>query len=146
MTASNVFSATSFSMLNGGRMVKITLWPVCFSNSPAMAFAAIYVDPTLSTRTSAAGARVDETISVSVLTVIAQKDRCMMSSRNAAVLIARRLNAGALRMPVSPVGLSPLIFGAAGGCRLRLRDRRRRCRFLRGRLDLGFGELAPQVC
>jgi hypothetical protein len=47
-------------MLNGGRTVKITLWPVCFSNSAAMAFAAICVDPTLSTRTSAAVARVDE--------------------------------------------------------------------------------------
>jgi hypothetical protein len=32
--------------------------PVCFSNSVAMAFAAICVDPTVRTRTSAAGARV----------------------------------------------------------------------------------------
>ena len=76
-------------MLNGGRMVKITLWPVCFSNSAAMAFAAICVEPTLSTRTSAAVARVDETMSVSVLTTIVRKDRRMMSSSNDAVVIAR---------------------------------------------------------
>src|SRR5262245_58883693 len=89
MTASNVFSATSLSMLKGGRIVKVTLWPVCFSNSVAMAFAAICVDPTLSTRTSAAVARVDETMSVSGLTTIVRKDGSMMSSRNAAVVIAR---------------------------------------------------------
>ena len=44
-----------------------------------------------------------------------------------------------------PVGLSPLIRGAAGGRRLCLPDGRR-CRSLSGRLDLGFGELAPQIC
>ena len=54
-----------------------------------MALAAICVDPTLSTRTSAAVARVDETMSVSVLTTIVRKDGRMMSSRNAAVVIAR---------------------------------------------------------
>ena len=54
-----------------------------------MAFAAICVDPTLSTRTSAAVARVDEIMSVSVLTTIVRKDGRMMSSRNAAVVIAR---------------------------------------------------------
>jgi hypothetical protein len=42
-----------------------------------------------------------------------------------------------------PVDLSPLILGSAGGQGLRLPDGRRRCRSLRGRLDLGFGELAP---
>jgi hypothetical protein len=66
MTASNVFSASSLSMSNGGRIVKVNLWRVCFSNSVAMAFAAICVDPTLSTRTSAALARVDETMSHAV--------------------------------------------------------------------------------
>src|SRR5262249_29503849 len=80
MTASNAFSASSFSMSNGGRIVKVTLWRVCFSNSVAMAFAAICVDPTLSTRTSAAEARVDETMSISVLTTIVRKDGRMMSS------------------------------------------------------------------
>jgi hypothetical protein len=44
-----------------------------------------------------------------------------------------------------PVGLSPLIRGGACGRGLRLPDGRR-CRSLSGRLDLGFGELAPQVC
>jgi hypothetical protein len=44
-----------------------------------------------------------------------------------------------------PVGLSPLIRGAAGRRRLCLPDGRR-CRSLSGRLDLGFGELAPQIC
>ena len=43
-----------------------------------------------------------------------------------------------------PVDLSPLIL--ADGRRFRLPDGRRRCRSIRGRLDLGFGELAPQVC
>src|SRR5215510_10656890 len=86
MTA--IFSASSLSMSNGGRIVKVTLWWVCFSNSVAMAFAAICVEPTLSTRTSAAVARVDETMSVSVLTIV-RKDGRMMSSRNAAVVIAR---------------------------------------------------------
>src|SRR5215469_14065874 len=81
MTASNVFSASSLSMSNGGRIVKVTLLHVCFSNSVAMAFAAICVDPTLSTRTSAALARVDERISVSVLTTMVRKDGRMMSSR-----------------------------------------------------------------
>jgi hypothetical protein len=48
---------------------------------------------------------------------------------------------------VLPVGLSPLVLGAARGRRLCLPDGRRWwCRFLRGRLDFGFGELAPQVC
>src|SRR5215467_9914313 len=89
MIASNVFSASSLSMLNGGRIVKITLWPVCFSNSVAMAFAAICVDPTLSTRTSAVVARVGATMSINVLTAIVRKDGRMMSSRNAAVVIAR---------------------------------------------------------
>src|SRR5262249_35309865 len=89
MTASNAFSASSFSMSNGGRIVKVTLWRVCFSNSVAMAFAAICVDPTLSTRTSAAEATVDETMSINVLTAIVRKDGRMMSSRNAAVVIAR---------------------------------------------------------
>src|SRR5437870_2206575 len=89
MTVSNVFAASSLSMSNGGRMVKVTLWPVCFSNSAAMAFAAICVDPTLSTRTSAAVARVDEAMSVSALTAIVRKDRRMMSSRNDAVVIVR---------------------------------------------------------
>src|SRR6516164_7193579 len=89
MTASNAFSASSLLMSNGGRIVKVTLWWVCFSNSVAMALAAICVDPTLSTRTSAAVARVDETMSVSVLTTIVRKDGRMMSSRNAAVVIAR---------------------------------------------------------
>src|SRR5215475_12607501 len=89
MTASNVFSASSLSMLNGGRIVKVTLWPVSLSNSAAMAFAAICVEPTLSTRTSAAVARVDETMSVRVLTTIVRKDGRMMSSTNAAVVIAR---------------------------------------------------------
>src|SRR3954471_14172415 len=42
-----------------------------------------------------------------------------------------------------PVGLSPLILGAAGGSRLRVRHR---CRSLSGRLDLGFGKLAAKVC
>ena len=59
-------------------MVKATLLRVCFSNSVAMAFAAIYVDPTLSTRTSAALARVKERISVSVLTTMVRKDGRMM--------------------------------------------------------------------
>src|SRR5260221_137436 len=80
MTASNVFSASSLSMSNGGRIVKVTLLRVCFSNSVAMTLAAICVDPTLSTRTSAAAARVDETMSISVLTTIVRKDGCMMSS------------------------------------------------------------------
>src|SRR2546421_4888670 len=44
-----------------------------------------------------------------------------------------------------PVGLSLLIFGAACGRRIHLPDGRRWCRSLRGRLDLGFGELAAQV-
>ena len=42
-----------------------------------------------------------------------------------------------------PVGLSPLILGAAGGSRLRVRHR---CRSLSGRLDLRFGKLAAKVC
>src|SRR5262245_46204011 len=88
MTASNVFSASSLSMSNGGRIVKVTLLRVCFSNSVAIAFAAICVDPTLSTRTSAAEARVDETISISVLTTIVRKDGRIMSSRNAAMVRA----------------------------------------------------------
>ena len=45
-----------------------------------------------------------------------------------------------------PVGLSPLILGAAGGSRLRLLEGRHRCRSLSGRLDLRFGELAAKVC
>jgi hypothetical protein len=45
------------------------------------------VELTLRTRTSAAGARVDETISVTVLTDRAQKDSCMVSSKIAAVVI-----------------------------------------------------------
>jgi hypothetical protein len=49
-------------------------------------------------------------------------------------------------MPTLPVDLSPLVLRAAGGCRLCLPDGRRWCRFLLGRLDFGFGELAPQVC
>src|SRR6516165_7193799 len=88
MTASNAFDASSLSISNGGRIVKVTLWRVCFSNLVAMALAAICVDPTLSTRTSAAVARIDETMSVSVLTTIVRKDWLMMSSRNAAVVIA----------------------------------------------------------
>src|SRR5215831_18334215 len=90
MTASNVFSASSLSMSNGGRIVKVTLWRVSLSNSVAMAFAAICVDPILRTRTSAARAGADEMISVSVLTAVVQKNRRMMSSRNAAVVIARK--------------------------------------------------------
>src|SRR5262249_27918029 len=89
MTASNAFSASSLSMSNGGRIVKVHLVRVCFSNSVAMTFAAICVDPMLSTRTSAAVARVDETMSTSVLTTIVRKDGRMMYSRNAAVVIAR---------------------------------------------------------
>src|SRR5262245_9310742 len=89
MTASNVFSASSLSMSNGGRMVKVTLWRGCFANSGAIGFAPVSVDPTLSTRTLAAVARVDETMSVSVLTTIVRKDGRMFSSRNAAVVIAR---------------------------------------------------------
>ena len=38
------------------------------------------------------------------------------------------------------------ILCAAGGRRLRLPEGRHRWRSLRGRVDLGFGELAPQVC
>jgi len=56
------------------------------------------------------------------------------------------LSAGALQMPTLPVDLSPLVLRAAGGCRLRLPDGWQLCRFLCGRLDLGFGELAAQVC
>src|SRR5262249_43833526 len=82
MTASNVFSASSLSNSNGGRILKVTLWPVCFSNSVAMAFAAIRVDPTLSTRTSAALARVDEPMSVSTLTAMGRKNRRIVSSGN----------------------------------------------------------------
>src|SRR5262245_65500282 len=89
MTASNVFSASSLSMSNGGRIVKVTLWRVSLSNSVAMAFAAICVDPMLRTRTSAARAGADEMISVSVLTAVVPKNRRMMTSRNAAVGIAR---------------------------------------------------------
>jgi hypothetical protein len=48
-------------------------------NSVAMVFAAICVEPTLRTRTSAAEARVDEMISVLMLTAITQKDSCMVS-------------------------------------------------------------------
>ena len=51
---------------------------------------------------------------------------------------------GTLRM--ARIGLSPLILCAAGGRRLRLPEGRHRWRSLRGRVDLGFGELAPQVC
>ena len=53
---------------------------------------------------------------------------------------------GAEALKALPVGLSPLILGAAGGRRLRLPEGRHRCRSLGGRLDLRFGELAPQVC
>jgi hypothetical protein len=49
-------------------------------------------------------------------------------------------------MPTLPVDLSPPVLRAAGGCRLRLPDGWQLCRFLCGRLDLGFGELAAQVC
>src|SRR5215831_3143762 len=91
MTASNVFSASSLSMSNGGRIVNATLWPVCFSNSVAMAFAAICVDPTLSTRTSAALARVDETMSVSPLTAMVRKNRRIVSSVNDAMVHCVRI-------------------------------------------------------
>src|SRR5215831_8124573 len=91
MTASNVFSASSLSMSNGGRIVKVTLWPVCFSNSVAMAFAAICVDPTLSTRTSAALTRVDETMSVSTLTAMGRKNRRILSSGNDAMVHCVRI-------------------------------------------------------
>jgi hypothetical protein len=70
-----------------GKQVYETACAAC--HGAAMAFAAICVDPTLSTRTSAAVARVDETISVSMLTAIVRKDRRMMSSSNDAVVIAR---------------------------------------------------------
>src|SRR5262249_39565200 len=103
MTVSNVFSASSLSMSNGGRIVKVTLWPVSLSNSAAMAFAAICVDPTLRTRTLAAVASVDETMSVSVLTAIVRKDGRMMSSRNSAVVTARESTPerGAIRYSIT---------------------------------------------
>src|SRR5262249_22529181 len=73
MMASNAFSASSLSMLNGGRIVKITLWPLLEFSGDGLG--RDRVDPTLSTRTSAAVARVDEAMSVSALTAIVQKDR-----------------------------------------------------------------------
>src|SRR6266550_6560744 len=44
------------------------------------------------------------------------------------------------------VDLSPLVLRAAGRCRLGLPDGWRRCRSFCGRVNLGFGELAAQVC
>src|SRR6516165_5310093 len=91
MTASKVFSASSLSMSNGGRIVNVTLLLVCFSNSVAMAFAAICVDPTLRTRTSAALVTVDETTSVSPLTAMVRKNRRIVSSGNDAMVHCVRI-------------------------------------------------------
>src|SRR5262249_30829057 len=63
--------------------------------------------------TSAARAGADEMISVSVLTAVVQKNRRMMSSRNAAVVIARKS---------TPEGGYPLFDHLAGAGDQRLRN------------------------
>jgi hypothetical protein len=57
MSTSKVFLPNSSSMLNGGRIVKVTVLPVDLAKSPASALAPTWVEPTLSTRTSAPLAR-----------------------------------------------------------------------------------------
>src|SRR3981189_1641664 len=74
MSTSKVFLPNSSSMLNGGRIVKFTVWPVALVMSAASALAATWVEPTLSTRTSAALARaVDATSANTTIPVLAAR-------------------------------------------------------------------------